>query len=91
MKRAMYILLPGVLLFACGEASTGASMSEEEVDIEASDTMVAQEILDDSLEDAEEVLEEVDCQGELEVYIMDPDGPTNIRKSPGGDVVLEGR
>ena len=84
LKIIPITLLTSILLFSCGGAE------QENGEVEEVDEVV-EEILLDSLEVPDEVIEQPDCNGNLMVYLNDPDtkNPTNIRKSPGGEVVLE--
>lgn len=86
-----YLALPLFFLMSCGgsEETESSDNTAEKIDITSNeDELVAEE---ESESDLVEDFIESDCEVNLRAYISDPDeaGPTNIRATPGGEVVLE--
>lgn len=90
--RTLSYLSISILLFSCGSEESSTSETTENDQIE--------EVIVDAGEEGEETVEmdeesveyvESDCEIDLYAYISDPDtkGPTNVRGTPNGDVVLQ--
>lgn len=93
--KYLILFLFSLTLIACGseEASNEDDNSESKTNHESEEVTAMEET--DSSEEVvapeEESEVEENCEVDLDAYILDPDteGKTNIRKTPGGEVVLQ--
>jgi len=92
MKKALFYGSLLILLSSCGSNSNTRDENNAEVIISQEDINIQDNSKNNLLEEvAETPAKEKNCSSsEMHVYLNDPDdSATNIRKSPGGDIVTQ--